>query len=60
MNPLKACLRKEEIAKKKTCLDVNVSNRFFTCECTETACGAKRISCWVKRTLLKTFRCTNS
>lgn len=39
--------------EERTCLDDRVSRRVWTWECTETACGAKRTSCCVKRTLLK-------
>lgn len=38
--------------QEKTCLDDNVERRVCTWECTETAFGAKRTSCWVKRALL--------
>lgn len=39
--------------KERTCLDDRVSRRVWTWECTEAACGAKRTSCCVKRTLLQ-------
>lgn len=59
MNFLKICLRKVE-SEEKICFDVNVSKRFFMCECIEMVCGVKRISCWVKWMFLKIFRCINS
>lgn len=42
--------------RNKTCLDDKVKRRVCTWECTETACGAKRTSCCVKRTLLEIHR----
>lgn len=40
------------VIRKQTCLEDSVGRRDCTCERTETACGAKRTSCCVKRTLL--------
>lgn len=42
----------KKINRRETCLDDKVDRRVCTWECTETAWGAKRTSCCVKRALL--------